>query len=266
MILRTHIVDRSTDFGVETFDREIPAALSSTKALEDSVDNPISKRWVSTRMIKSYIRHRALVEGRSSPNIYRYLNRVLDEVTGLPGLHCPIRLKAMDKLIDVILQSDRRSQNIQTLLDSDSVVELDEQTFLTDCLQASVVLGKTKMLDIDRIRDELSARASCVLVNDIKSLFQNSLICHATIAGNEKLLSELLDMRRTLGTLSKQIINLEDEIVSAVKLSIYHQHEGITTKLMALMPFSKPATDELSLYMPEDLAVWVSIPNAKRGF
>jgi ankyrin repeat protein len=223
----------------KAIDREIPGALSQTQALEDLLDKPVGRELVSEANITTYLQNRALADGRSKQNLMGRFHQILDSVLGKDQLLDSHRISCLGILIYAYLRNNHIFPHYRTsLLNPESLDHLSAEKIAGDIFQANILFNTCGDIEQSILRQELTKRGrywfNIAPPNGPGAVLTNSMMFHASIAGNSALIAQILLVREELGSLPLGSSSVEtcDEIFASICCAMHAGHDEIVRLLL----------------------------------
>ncbi|KAH8663551.1 ankyrin repeat-containing domain protein [Tricladium varicosporioides] len=222
---------------IETFEREIPAALSITKALENHPDDVYLRTYDMTYH-GNYIADRVMLDGKSKVNLSSRLHKVLEVVLPDVSRSDESYKDALKTLAAAIVLHHEIPDALKLINGKES---LPDDTFGRDCLHAGVLLGRPQPLDVIEV-DMLEKREPDFEVSEIaeSGAFLDSSLVAAALGGHLTLTQQLLDIKEKHSMLPIE----SGELWFALLVSIIHKHEDIVRLLLKRKYSFETFTDE----------------------
>lgn len=207
----------------EVFQREIPGAISRTRALEQ--ESPARQRSFSHRCVVKYIVARAFADGKTKENLSARLHRILESLPEIGSHYTSTYREAMEALATAVVEHHQPERALN-LLDETKEPGLLDDTFRRDCLGAAALLGIPRMFD-EIFADASVSRERGIFPYHGAALVDSPMILAAT-GGHQGLLARVLDVR------VKPAFAEEWELLRAFRHAIFRKDEDMVRLLLSI--------------------------------
>ncbi|KAG4434490.1 hypothetical protein IFR05_010033 [Cadophora sp. M221] len=174
------------------FDREIPAAVYRSRALELPEYRNFTASPSYKQIVQEHLLYRALADGKRKQNLSARLHRILETLLPEEDCYAQRYQASLRTLIAALVSVDGSCEGNLELMRYSKEPTLLDSTLSQDCMRAAAVLGIPWLFD-DIVADASRDCKHSLFSGDGTAAFKQTPLIFATIGGQQELVSRILN-------------------------------------------------------------------------